>query len=355
MKVYLIRHGESMGNAIGIHQGQKNDFPLSERGKKQSDFLGKRFRDVEISAVYSSDLARAKETADFISNAKGLTTITDARLRERDFGIIGEENDIMRAWKNFLSQAAKNGADPWGVSPPNGESDKDHFDRVKSFFEDLRKRHGEDDSAVVVAHGGTNKVALGVIGHFSLAEMHKAAQGNTCVNELEFGNDGWNLNLLNCMKHLEVEREVIDAFEAIRDRPLDVINYRSWEKHVQLKEFFESKGYKAKYKACSFKWSVQNLPENLLKTIHEDLDHHLYLVVKMDGLKLIVDASNDSSLPSYNVWDGRSDCALCVKPEGFVDNVEEIMARKLNEKCPDNQLLFLKGVNSFFEELRKKP
>ena len=43
MKVYLIRHAESIGNARGIHQGHTNDFSLSELGRKQADFLKKEF------------------------------------------------------------------------------------------------------------------------------------------------------------------------------------------------------------------------------------------------------------------------------------------------------------------------
>ncbi len=83
MKIYLIRHGESVGNKIGIHQGQKNDFPLSKLGKKQASFLRKRFEGLKVDAVYSSDLIRAKETAEFISKPRNLITITDKKLRER--------------------------------------------------------------------------------------------------------------------------------------------------------------------------------------------------------------------------------------------------------------------------------
>lgn len=354
MRIYLIRHGESVGNAMGIHQGQKNDFPLSELGKKQANSLKKRFEDLNIDAVYSSDLIRAKETAEIISKSKNLTPITDERLRERDFGLIGEEKNIMEAWNNYLEQEIQKGIDPKEVTPINGESDKNHFDRVNSFFKDLRKNHKKEDVIIVVAHGGTNKVVFGVIEHFPLNEMYKTPQGNCCVNELIFEDGKWEVRSINCMKHLEVNSEIIQIFDDIRDEPLDVIKNRCWEKHVKLKELFESKGYKTKYQICSFKWSEQKLPEEIINLPHDDLGYHLFLIIKIDGLKLVVDASNDYLLPSYNFWDGRNNCNLCVSPKEFIEeDIEKIVEKKMNEKYSRDQFVFLNKVNSFFEELRK--
>jgi len=215
MKIYLIRHGESIGNAKGIHQGQKNDFSLSELGRKQADLLKKRFENLKIDAVYSSDLIRAKETANFISKPRKLITLTDKRLRERDFGLIGEKENIMKEWNNFLRQQIEKGINPKEATPEEGESDKDHFDRVNSFFEDLKKNHSKEETVLVVAHGGTNKVAFGVIGHFSEKEMYKTPQGNTCVNELIYESGKWKVRKINCMNHLVINQGIIKDFERI--------------------------------------------------------------------------------------------------------------------------------------------
>lgn len=354
MKIFLIRHGESMGNAKGIHQGQTNDFPLSDTGKKQVELLKKRFENIKIDAIYSSDLKRAKETAEIISESKNLKVITDSRLRERDFGVIGEEKELMTAWKNYIQQEIKKGISPREVTPINGESDKDHFTRVASFFEDLKKNHQKDSTFIVVAHGGTNKVVFGVIGHFSLDEMYKTPQGNTCINEIIFEDNKWSVQSLNCTKHLEMDKEIIEEFNKIRDQPLDVIKNRCWEKNTKLKEYFDNKGYKAKCKICSFRWSEQKLPVELIELPHEDLDYHLFLSVKINGLKLIVDASNDSFLPEYNIWDGKTDCKLAVHPLAFIEeNMEEIMGKKIHNPNSKNQLEFLNKINVFLEELRK--
>jgi len=113
MKVFLIRHGESIGNQKGLHQGQKNDFSLSELGKRQSYFLKKRFENLKIDAIYSSDLRRAKETAEFLSKPRRINIILDKRLRERSFGVIEEEKNILESWREFV----KREQDEKGIEP----------------------------------------------------------------------------------------------------------------------------------------------------------------------------------------------------------------------------------------------
>lgn len=355
MIVFLIRHGESIGNAKGLHQGQKNDFPLSKLGKEQSNYLKERLKNLKIDAIYSSDLLRAKETAEILSKSKGMTPLLDKRLRERDFGVIGEKEDIMKEWDVFLKQHIEKGINPREATPEEGESDKDHFDRVSSFFEDLKKNHKERDTILIIAHGGTNKVAFGVIGHLPLEKMYKIPQGNTCVNELIFKNGIWKVKKINCIDHLSINQELIKEFERIRDEPLNVINNRCWEKNFRLKNVLNRLGYKTKYKICSFLWSEQKIPKKIIDIPHKDLDYHLYLEIKINGLKLIVDASNDSLLPRYNNWNGKSNCNLEVIPKDFIEeNFEKIFEKKIHEKYSDNQQVFLGEINSFFDKLRKK-
>jgi len=220
MRVFLIRHGESIGNAQRIHQGQKKDFSLSELGKTQAELLKKRFQNIKIDAIYSSDLNRAKETAKIIRSEHHSKhdIILDKRLRERDFGSIDtEKNDIMKSWNNYLIQVKAKGIHPRDARPEGGESDSDHWNRVNSFFDDLKKRHKTEDTILVVAHGGTNKVALGVIGYLPIDKMYKTPQGNSCVNEFAFDGNRWKVKSINCMKHLEINKEIIECFEKIRN------------------------------------------------------------------------------------------------------------------------------------------
>lgn len=89
-KLYIVRHGESEGNVLGIIQGHR-DFPLTARGKEQAAILARDLAGVTFMAVYASDLARAKETAAIVASQKKLAVKTTALLRERHFGEF--END----------------------------------------------------------------------------------------------------------------------------------------------------------------------------------------------------------------------------------------------------------------------
>ena len=173
MKLYLIRHGESIGNKIGISQGQRNDFSLTEKGHDQSKRIGKRLLGEKINVVYSSDLKRAKETAEIIGKLHNIVPIFDKRLRERDFGDLENKENLLLNWKVHVKKIVEEqGLNPEEVKAPNGESDKDHWDRINNFLNEKLRQH-PDDIIVVVAHAGSIKIYLGIIGHFSKEEMYK--------------------------------------------------------------------------------------------------------------------------------------------------------------------------------------
>ena len=84
-KIYLVRHAEAEGNLYRIAQGQDNS-NLTDRGWRQVRALERRFRDIEIDAVYSSDLYRTCATASAIYKPKGLPLHRDRGLREIGVG-----------------------------------------------------------------------------------------------------------------------------------------------------------------------------------------------------------------------------------------------------------------------------
>ena len=81
----LARHGETDWNRDGIWQGH-GDPPLNELGRRQAAELARRLADVQIDALYSSDLRRAYQTAETVGRAKELEITTDPDLREMDVG-----------------------------------------------------------------------------------------------------------------------------------------------------------------------------------------------------------------------------------------------------------------------------
>ena len=84
--VWLVRHGESTWNALGLVQGHADGPTLTEKGRLQSAEAAEQLRDRRVEAVYASDLDRAQQTASFIGPAVGLSVQSVAALRERCFG-----------------------------------------------------------------------------------------------------------------------------------------------------------------------------------------------------------------------------------------------------------------------------
>ena len=84
-RIYLIRHGQTAWNKELRCQGH-TDVPLDEAGRRQARELAERLRTLPLQAVYSSDLQRARETAELLAAPHGLNVVTTPFLRERNMG-----------------------------------------------------------------------------------------------------------------------------------------------------------------------------------------------------------------------------------------------------------------------------
>ncbi|MCL6500988.1 MAG: histidine phosphatase family protein, partial [Candidatus Pacearchaeota archaeon] len=84
--IYLVRHGLTDWNEKGLLQGQ-SDIPLNKKGEEQAvKAVKKHFKKIKFEAIFSSDLIRAKRTAEIIALEKKMAVETSKLLRERDFG-----------------------------------------------------------------------------------------------------------------------------------------------------------------------------------------------------------------------------------------------------------------------------
>jgi probable phosphoglycerate mutase len=132
----LVRHGETDWNAEGRLQGH-TDRPLNDHGRRQAAALAERLADDEIDAVYASDLARARETAEILAGRLGLPVVTDPDLRERNWGnwegLTGTERDRV----DYV-----------------GEDREAHGARVIQAVRRIAEHH-PGERVVVVTHGGS--------------------------------------------------------------------------------------------------------------------------------------------------------------------------------------------------------
>ena len=86
--LFLIRHGESSWNTLGLAQGHNDEAQLTRRGRRQAAEAAERFRGQPVGGLYSSDLRRALQTAAAFSDVLDLPVLADARLRERSLGVL---------------------------------------------------------------------------------------------------------------------------------------------------------------------------------------------------------------------------------------------------------------------------
>lgn len=149
-ELIVVRHGETIWNADRRMQGQQ-DSPLSERGRAQARALGVRFMTEPFDHLYSSDLARAYQTAAAIAERTGHEIKVDTRLRERAFGIFEGLTAAEMASRHPEEYARFRARDP-DYALPGGECTREFFARSMACFNDIGRRHA-GERIVVVAHG----------------------------------------------------------------------------------------------------------------------------------------------------------------------------------------------------------
>ena len=153
--LWLVRHGESTWNALGLAQGQSDQACLTRRGVRQAWVVAGRLCDRPIGALYASDLRRATATAAPLASVLGLAVVRDARLRERCLGTLeGAPSAAIGPAASGLR--ADRVTDP-DARPAGGESLRDLYRRVAAFAEDLAGLSLPGDVAGV-AHGGALRV-----------------------------------------------------------------------------------------------------------------------------------------------------------------------------------------------------
>jgi probable phosphoglycerate mutase len=158
-ELFLARHGETDWNVAGRWQGH-TDVPLNATGRAQALALAERLRGEGISAVATSDLARARTTAELVAGALGLeVTLVDPDLREQRFGRF-EGLTPRECEERFPGDWARYATDP-RAGPPGGESRAALLERV------LRAVHRAaarlSSPPLVVTHGGAMRALLAAI------------------------------------------------------------------------------------------------------------------------------------------------------------------------------------------------
>ncbi|SLM96407.1 histidine phosphatase family protein [Brevibacterium yomogidense] len=187
----LLRHGRTAYNAEGRFQGQV-DVPLDDLGEAQARAVAVHLAGSStVSRIVASDLRRAAQTAQALSDEAGVAVEFDSALREISVGDWeGHTRDeIAQMWPDEL--------DAWlaGVDmrPPGGESRDESATRVHGAITRLVDESDEDSDLVIVAHGAVIRGATEMLLGMERGDGRLGVLTNCTYAKLSPGRDGWVL------------------------------------------------------------------------------------------------------------------------------------------------------------------
>ena len=186
-RIYLIRHGEVAGAGVPRYNGHA-DVPLSDNGVAQYHRLKERFAGARIGACYTSDLSRCVIGAEILGRHLGVEPVRERNLRELDIGIWEG-----KSWAELQSQYPLEWQarldDIVNYRVPRGENLMDLQSRIMPVIDGIVARH-RGEEALVVAHGGANRVILlNAIGA-PLSSLFNIEQNYCCLNIIDYYADG---------------------------------------------------------------------------------------------------------------------------------------------------------------------
>lgn len=198
-QLILIRHGETLWNTERRMQGQL-DSPLTGRGLWQAQQLAARLRSLPFTSLYSSDLPRARLTAQCIADATGHAIVDDERLRERHFGVfegLTRAEMAARDPQNYLRFMSR---DPH-YAVPGGESPAAFFARCCAALEELAMRHAGETIAVVT-HGLVLDSAYRAATGLALEAPRPVPLVNASLNWFTWADGRWSAGRWGDADHL---------------------------------------------------------------------------------------------------------------------------------------------------------
>ena len=229
--IYLIRHAEAEGNLYRIAQGQKNS-NLTDRGWRQIRALEKRFEDIHVDAVYSSDLYRTCATASAIYKPKGLPLHRVPALREINVG--GWEQ---RTWGDIYRQDPEQMAyfsrqfTKWHIE--GAETAQQVLDRVLGAVRAIAAEN-EGRTVAVLSHGYAIRVLLAHLQGYSMEEAGQTPHGdNTAVSMLEAEDGTLRVVFRDDNSHLQTPEFL--AGEKVRKRA-NALEPGLWFRPLELEE-----------------------------------------------------------------------------------------------------------------------
>lgn len=198
-RLCLVRHGETEWNAERRIQGQI-DIGLNATGRAQAAAAGRWLRQAGIAAIYSSDLQRARATAEAIGEALGLAVSLTSALRERRYGVF-EGLTYDEAKRRFPAGYAAFEGRNADYAFENGESLRDMFVRVTGALRSIAANH-PGQCVVVVLHGGVLDIVNRFVRGNPLEMPRDFLIPNAGLNWIALAGGAWHIESWGDTAHL---------------------------------------------------------------------------------------------------------------------------------------------------------
>jgi broad specificity phosphatase PhoE len=188
--VTVVRHGETMWNREGKHQGWL-DSDLTQHGISQAKRVADILMNRSFSTLYSSDLGRAWQTAKLLADKLSLNVNLDKRLREQNLGIL-EGLSIHQFKEIYPEEYTKHLIRKADYYLPGGESIRQVYERSTSCLEELVRKH-QNESILIVTHGWILECFLRKVLEIPLEQPRRFSLKNCSINSFSFVNENWRL------------------------------------------------------------------------------------------------------------------------------------------------------------------
>lgn len=199
--IYLVRHGETEYNRLGIIQGSGVDSDLNDTGRKQADLFYAQYGHLPFDKVYTSALKRTYQSVQRFIEEKGLPHEKLAGLNEIRWGHY--EGTANNTWRDeYKDIIAGWSTGELHIRIPGGENPIELQERQKPALQHIMQ-HTHETNILICMHGRAMKSFLCLMLNQPLNEMEKFGHRNLGLYILE--NEGKNFTLVkeNCVTHLQ--------------------------------------------------------------------------------------------------------------------------------------------------------
>jgi probable phosphoglycerate mutase len=196
-QIIFLRHGQAKNNTERILAGRTEGIPLTDTGIKQAEHTAQLLEHMNISAIYSSPIQRAKHTAEIVGESNSLHVTTDDRLIELDMGkftgmpydeIFNSHGNVFMKFYNGELEIAHNGV----------ETFTEVKKRVLEIVEHVTEKH-PDENVVLVTHMDPIKAMLSTIVDLSPTNLFELIIANASLNIFREKDQKFSLSGLNVM------------------------------------------------------------------------------------------------------------------------------------------------------------